>query len=64
VKTYATEQSAIDTGVLIILLRTFTCASFSGVWKSFNLFRTKPLHSNLEIISPTCPTTTTTTVVS
>jgi len=54
----------IDKGVLIILLRTFTCASFSGVWKSFNPFRTKPLHSNLEIISPTCPTTTTTTTIS
>jgi hypothetical protein len=62
VKIYATEQSVIDKGVLIILLRTFTCASFSGVWKSFNPFRTKPLHSNLEIISPTCPTTTTTTI--
>jgi hypothetical protein len=61
-KTYATEQSAIGTGVLIILLRTFTCASFSGVWKSVNPFRTKPLHSNLEMISPTYQTTTTTVV--
>jgi len=31
-----------------------TYASSSGVWKSFNPFRTNPLCSNFEMISPTC----------